>query len=338
VRAGPTTDPVSRGLEAVSVIDAGSNAGELAALCTALCWTGTAFCFQAAGRAIGSLTVNLLRLMLALVLLSLLGWALRGHAWPSDASAHAWVWLSISGLFGFALGDLCLFRAFVLLGARRSTLVMSLVPPMTACVGWVALVEVLSLGQITAIATAIALTVTGVILAVRERADAGTGVSTEHAPAEPGKGLLLALGGAVGQAAGLVLSKYGMGDYHPLAATQIRVTAGIAGFAVVFTAVGWWPRLWDARRSPRGLAFTALGALLGPVTGVTLSLYAVQHTATGVAASIMALTPILVIPVAAIVYRERVTARSVLGAMVAVVGVVLLFLLGGASNDGEGTM
>jgi drug/metabolite transporter (DMT)-like permease len=309
-----------------------SNTGELAALCTALCWTGTAFCFQAAGRAIGSLTVNLLRLMLALGLLSLLGWALRGQAWPGDASAHAWVWLSISGLIGFALGDLCLFRAFVLLGARRSTLVMSLVPPMTACIGWVALGEVLSLGQITAIA----LTVTGVILAVRERADthtgAGAGVSKEHAPAELGKGVLLALGGAVGQAAGLVLSKYGMGDYHALAATQIRVMAGIAGFAVVFTAVGWWPRLWDARRSPRGLAFTALGALLGPVTGVTLSLYAVQHTATGVAASIMAVTPILVIPVAAVVYRERVTARSVLGAMVAVVGVILLFLLDGASN------
>jgi drug/metabolite transporter (DMT)-like permease len=302
------------------MFDPASNAGELAALGTALCWTATAFCFQAAGRAIGSLTVNLLRLILALGLLSLLAWAMRGRPWPDDAGAHAWVWLSISGLIGFTLGDLCLFRAFVLLGARRSTLVMSLAPPMTAFAGWVALGEVLGLLQITAIA----LTVTGVILAVRERSAATPGA--EHAPAEPGKGVLLALGGAAGQAAGLVLSKYGMGTYPALPATQIRVMAGIAGFAVVFTAVRWWPRLWDARRSPRGLAFTSIGALLGPVTGVTLSLYAVQHTATGVAASIMAVTPILVIPVAAIVYRERITARSVLGTMVAVVGVVLLFL------------
>ena len=312
----------SRGPEAGSVIDPGSNTGELAALGTALCWTATAFCFQAAGRAIGSLTVNLLRLMLALALLSLLAWVMRGRAWPDDASAHAWLWLSISGLIGFAFGDLCLFRAFVLLGARRSTLVMSLVPPITAFIGWVALGEVLGLLQITAIA----LTVTGVILAVRQRSAGGAGVSKEHAPVELGKGVLLALGGAVGQAGGLVLSKHGMGDYHAMAATQIRVMAGIAGFTVVFTAARWWPRLWDARRSPRGLALTAIGALLGPVTGVTLSLYAVQHTATGVAASIMAVTPILVIPVAAIVYRERITARSVLGAMVAVVGVVLLFL------------
>jgi len=302
------------------VIDAGSNTGELAALCTALCWTGSAFFFQAAGRAIGSLTVNLLRLTLALALLSLLAWVMRGRALPSDASAHAWTWLTISGLIGFTFGDLCLFRAFVLLGARRSTLIMSLAPPITAFIGWVALGEVLDWLQITAIA----LTVTGVVLAVRERMNPGA--APEHPRSELGKGVLLALGGALGQAGGLVLSKHGMGSYHALPATQIRVLAGLAGFAVVFTAVGWWPRLWDARRSPRGLAFTAAGALLGPVTGVTLSLYAVQHTATGVAASIMAVTPILVIPVAAIVFRERITARSVLGSAVAVVGVVLLFL------------
>ena len=295
-----------------------SNAGELAALGAALCWTATAFCFQAAGRLIGSLAVNLLRLVLAMALLALLAWIMRGQAWPGDAGAHAWVWLSISGLVGFALGDLCLFRALVLLGARRSTLVMSMAPPITALIGWVALGEILGGLQITAIA----LTVAGVMLAVRER----TPAATEHTPGALGKGILLALGGALGQAVGLVLSKHGMGEYDALAATQIRVMAGIAGFAVMFTAVGWWPRLWDARRSPRGLALTAVGALLGPVAGVWLSLYAVQHTATGVAASIMAVTPLLVIPVAAVVYRERITSRAVLGTVVAVVGVILLFL------------
>lgn len=292
--------------------------GELAALATALCWTVSAFCFQSASRIVGSLAVNMLRLVLAFALLALVAWVMRGRAWPGDADAHAWTWLTISGLVGFTFGDLCLFRAFVLLGARRATLVMSLAPPIAAFIGWVALGEVLGLLQITAIA----LTVAGVILAVRERSEG----AAEHTPAELGKGVLLAMGGALGQAAGLVLSKHGMGSYHALAATQIRVLAGIAGFAVVFTAVGWWPRLWDARRSPRGVAFSAAGALLGPVTGVSLSLYAVQHTVTGVAASIMAVTPILVIPVAAVVYRERITPRSVLGAAVAVVGVILLFL------------
>lgn len=294
-----------------------ANAGELAALATALCWTGAAFFFQSASHRIGSLAVNLLRLVVALPLLSLAAWALRGSAWPGDAGAHAWTWLAISGLVGFTFGDVCLFRAFVLMGARRATLVMSLVPPITALLGWLVLGERLGWLEITAIA----LTAAGVILAVRERSEAAAEV-----PVELGKGVLLATGGALGQAVGLVLSKHGMGSYDALAATQIRVMAGIAGLVAVFLAVGWWPRLWDARRSPGGVGFMAAGALLGPVLGVSLSLYAVQHTATGVAASIMAVTPILVIPVAAIAYRERITARSVLGAVTAVVGVILLFL------------
>lgn len=304
------------------MIELASHIGELAALGTAVCWTGTAFSFEAAGRAIGSLPVNLLRLVLALGLLSLVTWAVRGLPLPTDASVHAWWWLGISGLVGFAFGDLCLFRAFVDLGARLSTVVMSLVPPLAALIGWLILDETLTPVQIAAIA----LTVIGVATAVRERPATPAPAHLAHTPRQLGKGLLLALGGALGQAAGLVLSKHGMGSYDALAATQIRVIAGVAGFTVVFTVAGWWPRLWAARRSPRGLAFTGLGAVLGPVAGVSLSLYAVQHTATGVAASIMAVTPILVIPVAAVVHRERVTARSMLGALLAVLGVLLLFL------------
>lgn len=297
-----------------------SHAGELAALATAMCWAGTAFSFEAAGRAIGSLVVNLLRLVLGLILLSLLAWIVRGQPLPLDASAQAWTWLSISGLVGFTFGDLCLFRAFVLLGARRASLMMSMTPPIAALIGWLLLGETLAALQIAAIAC----TVTGVAMAVRERRPVAP-VHLERTPREIGLGVLLGLGGALGQSLGLVLSKYGMGSYHAMAATQIRIMAGMAGFALVFTIIGWWPRCWAARKNPRGLAFTALGALLGPVSGVSLSLYAVQHTATGVAASIMAVTPILVIPVAAIVYREAITVRSVLGALLAVAGVILLF-------------
>lgn len=300
--------------------DVTAHIGELAALGTALCWTGTAFSFEAAGRAIGSLVVNLLRLVLALALLSLIAWIARGQALPLDAGAHAWTWLSVSGLVGFTFGDLCLFRAFVLLGARRASVIMSMAPPITAIIGWLLLGETLAAIEIAAIAC----TVTGVAMAVHERRPAAP-VHLERTPRELGLGVLLGLGGALGQAAGLVLSKYGMGSYHALAATQIRVIAGIAGFALVFTIIGWWPRCRAALASPRGLAFTGLGALLGPVAGVSLSLYAVQHTATGVAASIMAVTPILVIPVAAIVYREAITTRSVIGALLAVAGVILLF-------------
>lgn len=295
-----------------------SRIGELAALATAVCWCASTLFFSEAGKRMGSLVANLVRLILAVVLLSLAAWLMRGMFLPTDASAHQWLWLVLSGLVGFTLGDMCLFRAFVVLGPRLSTLVMSLVPPLTAVLGWLALGETLSGIEILGIAV----TVMGVAMSVTERHASAPGPE----PRQLGRGLLLALGGALGQAGGLVLSKHGMGTYSPLAATQIRAMAGLMGFALVFSVIGWWPRVWAARSSPAGLACAALGAVFGPVVGVSLALYAVQHTATGVASSIMSITPVLILPLVAVVYKEHITVRGMLGASVAIGGVLLLFL------------
>lgn len=141
------------------------HAGELAALGTAVCWVATALSFEAAGRRVGSLTVNLVRLVLAVGMLAAANWLRRGLPLPTDATAHAWLWLTVSGLVGFTFGDLCLFRAFVVLGARLSTLVMSLVPPLTAMIGWLVLGEVLALRDLLGMS----LTLGGVVWAVAER-------------------------------------------------------------------------------------------------------------------------------------------------------------------------
>jgi drug/metabolite transporter (DMT)-like permease len=101
-----------------------SHAGELAALATACCWMASSLAFQGAGRRVGSLPVNLIRLIMALVPLGAYTWVTRGSVLPMDASPRAWMWLSLSGLVGFAVGDLCLFRAFVLVGARISMLII----------------------------------------------------------------------------------------------------------------------------------------------------------------------------------------------------------------------
>ena len=139
-------------------------------------------------------------------------------------------------------------------------------------------------------------------------------------------GVALGFGGAVGQAGGLVLSKLGMGDYDPFAATQIRVLAGTAGYVLLFFALHRWGRVARAFADRRALGYTAVGAVFGPFLGVSLSLAAVQLTLTGVAASIMAITPVLIIPVLVLHRRERVGVGGVLGALLAVAGVVLLFL------------
>jgi len=296
--------------------------GPLAALGTAFCWVFSMLGFAAAGRRVGSLTVNLVRLPIAFALLMAWGAASRGHAVPDDASGHAWLWLSVSGLVGFTFGDLCLFRAFVVLGPRLSALVMSLAPPIAAVTGWLLLDEGLALRDVLGIG----LTVCGIAWAALEphgpAREAARGPLRERVSAG---GLLLAFGGAVGQGGGLVLSKLGLAGYDPFSGTQIRVVAGFIGFAVVFSVLGWWRRVPAALRDRRALWYTSVGAFFGPFLGVSLSLLAVQHTAAGIAASIMSTTPILIIPAVVVLHRERVGVAGVGGAVLAVAGVALLF-------------
>jgi drug/metabolite transporter (DMT)-like permease len=290
-------------------------AGEIAGLGTAVCWTVTALAFESAGKRIGSMAVNQIRLFIAFALLVGLCWARRGLPLPLDATAHNWIWLSISGLVGFTFGDLCLFRALVVVGSRVATLMMAMAPPFAALVGWIFLGERLSLMDVGGMS----LTITGIVIVVLERRPDTEGKL-------PVLGIVLGLLGALGQAVGLVLSKYGMGSYDAFASTQIRIMAGIVGFSAIFLVTGWWPRVLRGLRDGEAMKGTALGAFFGPFLGVSLSLIAVKYTYAGVAATLMALAPVLVIAPAAIINKERVTARAVVGALIAVAGTALLFL------------
>jgi len=308
--------------------------GEIAALGTAFCWAGSSLSFTAAGKRIGSVPLNIIRLFMAFGMLSAYLWIVRGLPLPTDASADTWFWLGLSGLAGFTFGDLFLFRALVLLEARMAMLIMTLSPPMAAIMAWVALGEGLGPWSWLGIAT----TVGGVALVVTERhADSPGSVVAQrgivvprdrHVPRRISPaGVAMAGLGAIGQAAGLVLSKKGIASYDDAAAaTQIRCIAGIAGFVVLFTIAGWWPRVTKALRHRSGMGLAMLGSAIGPFIGVTLSLVAVRNAPTGIAATIMAISPILLIPTAAWIHKERITWRAVAGAFLAVGGVAMLFV------------
>lgn len=295
--------------------------GELAALTTAVCWATSSIAFTRAGRRIGALSLNLLRLGLACIFAITLSTVRLGAPLPQGATPEQWMWLSLSGLVGFVLGDLCLFRAFVALGPRLSLLLMATAPPMTAVLGWLFLGE-----RLTAVDLAgMGLTLAGIAwVLLAQPAPAGP-IGQEPRAMSMGTGVLLGLGGALGQAGGLVLSKHGMADYDAFAATQIRIFAGIVGFAAIYTAVGWWPRFFAALRDRPAVRLAAFGATLGPFLGVSFSLLAVQNTEAGVAASIMATTPILIIPLSAWLDREKIRWPDLAGAVLAIAGVALLF-------------
>lgn len=295
-----------------------AHAGELAALITAGLWTVAAISFEQASRKIGSLSVNLLRLSLALVFLSFYNWMTRGHFLPMDATPQAWFWLFISGLMGIWAGDLCLFKAFVLIGARKSMLIYSLAPPLAALIGWMVLGEQLGLKDWTGMA----LTIGGVSWVILERSPNGGDKASETKTS----GIVLAVLAALGQAGGLVISKYGMKDYDPFASTQIRIIAGLVGFALLMTLLRRWSELSFALKNRPALAWTGTGAFFGTFLGISLAMSAIQLTKTGIAATIMATVPILIIPPAMLFFKERVNLRAVLGAFLAVSGVALLFL------------
>lgn len=296
--------------------------GELAALGTAVCWTASSLAFTAAARRVGALALNPIRLIFALAFLTPFCWIRRGTPLPLDAGADVWSWLTVSGLVGFVVGDLALFRAFVLVGPRTAMLVMSLVPPIAALLGWLWLGERLGLADLAGMAV----TLGGVAWVVMERQPQQQGEGAAPVPRTTGEGFGLALLGALGQAVGLVLSKLGMQGYDPFASTQIRILAALAGYAVIFAAIRAWGRVFTALKDRPGMAYAAAGAVAGPFLGVSLSLLAVQHTQTGVAATIMSTTPVLIIPAVLVLRLERVSPRAALGAAVAVGGVALLWL------------
>lgn len=301
--------------------------GEIAALLTALCWTVTAMAFESAGKRVGALSLNLIRLVIGLIFLAIYN-AIFNDGFLPSATGYQWFWLVLSGVVGFVLGDLFLFRAFILIGARISMLIMALVPPIAALIGWITLGEMLSGMEFLGMG----ITLFGIVLVMSTKLDLKKDGFEKKPKGKMPKmgpivvGSLLALGGAVGQAAGLVLSKKGMQSMNAFEATQIRIMAGVVGFAIVITIFKRWGHLLGALKDLKAMKFMTIGSFTGPFLGVSFSLLAVQHTDTGVAATLMALTPVMIIPPAILLNKERIKVIEIIGATISIAGVALFFL------------
>lgn len=292
--------------------------GELAALATAFFWTVTALSFEFASKRVGSLAVNMIRLTFAFLLLSVFSYFSRGMFLPLDASPHAWLWLALSGLIGLVLGDYFLFKAYNIISSRIAMLFMTLVPPMTAFIGWLLLGEKMSLLHISGMF----LTVGGILLAIFTRPEDGKRIRLSY----PVKGILYALIGAAGQAGGLVLSKYGMGTYNAFAASHIRIITAVIGYALIIIVLGKSSLIRNAVHDRKSMKTIALGSFFGPFLGISFSLLAVKYTETGIAATIMAIVPILIIPPSIVMFKQKFTWLEIAGAFISVAGVVMMFL------------
>ena len=295
--------------------------GQIAALATAFCWSFTSIQFTQAGRRVGSSVANRVRLILAVVFLSLAHLLAYRSPWPVGVEPFRWGWLGISGVMGLVLGDGSLFQSFVLIGPRRGMLMMTLAPVIGALIAWIWLGEVLQPVQIGAIL----LTVGGIAWVVSEgNQEQETSVEGRK---QYGLGVLFGLGGATGQALGLVMAKQGMvGEYPALSATLIRMLVATGVIWAVALVRGQARESLRAFRDRKTMASLIGGSLTGPVVGVWLSLVAVQRAPVGIASALMAMSPIILIPLTRWLFQESITSRSVAGTVIALSGATVLFL------------
>ncbi|MBQ8009002.1 MAG: DMT family transporter [Bacteroidaceae bacterium] len=308
--------------------------GETISLVVAFSWTITALCSEVASKRLGALQLNVIRMLLSLCLLGATLWIFTGAPFPQYADGRAWFWLLMSGLVGYVFGDYCLFNSYILIGSRFGQLFMTLAPPTAALASWMILGEHLHLqawlGMIV--------TLSGIGMSVLNK-----GNKESHHKVElklPLKGVLFGIGAGVGQGLGLVLSKLGMNYYEagvpegmdavnnllPFASTFIRAIAGSMGFLCIMALRKEFNTLPVALRDGKGMK-AALGATLtGPFIGVSLSLMAVQYTEAGIASTLMALTPVLIIWPAHLLFKQEVKPLEIVGAVISVIGASLFFL------------
>lgn len=307
--------------------------GEIISLSVAVSWTITALFADKASRRLGSMTANVVRLSLATFFLAILLWLTVGRPYPVFADGKTWLWLALSALVGYVFGDWCLFNSYLCIGARFGQLFMTLAPPMAAVAGRIILGETLSWKAWIAMGV----TLCGIAISILSRGE------DHHVKLSlPVKGILLGLGAGLGQGVGLVLSKVGMQHYEaavpaeapalmgtmlPFASTLIRAVVGGAGFLLLMTLQKGLPELRKAAGDRTGMGYALIMTLFGPVIGVSLSLMAVQYTDAGIASTLMALTPVLILLPCAFIYRQKIRPKEIAGVCVSMLGVALFFLL-----------
>ncbi len=298
----------------------------IAAFLTTLLFAISAICGHRTSRQIGGVEANFWRIALATIFLTI--WA---NTFGSGF-AGAPEWFMLSGLVGIGLGDSAYFQALPRLGSRRTVLlVQCLTAPFAALIEWLWLGSKLNLPEIFCIA----IILTGVAVAL---------APGDHLKIEPRQlkiGVFASVVSAIGGAIGAVLIRKAFAVAH---ANGVFPDAGTTGYqrllgGILFPALAlilfkWssahahgamfeektlavsrekWRRIWP---------WVLANALAGQTLGVTCMQWALAQTNAAIVMAIIALTPIFLLPMTRIIEGEKIGVRSLVGAVIAVAGVI----------------
>jgi drug/metabolite transporter (DMT)-like permease len=308
----------------------------LAALLTTVLWAVSAVCGARSARLVGGTEANFWRLVCATVLLGL--WA---HLFGQGLGGVSFPLFLLSGIVGVG-ADVFLFQSYPLLGARLSLLIVQCGAALTgAVVEWLWRGARLTGWQIAASATILA----GVALAL---------APGKH-PAAPRRqlraGIAFSAAGAFGTGFGAVLSRQAYaaagkaGQYisAPTAGYQ-RLVGGLMVSGVCLLAVACRRRLAPespvppdglsrAGRWRRAWPWVLATAVAGQTLGVSCYQWALSTTHTGLVLAIVSAASLVIIPLSSIMEGEKMTRRSICGAVIAVAGIIVLVTV--TANHGK---
>ena len=297
--------------------------GELAGIATALLWAFGSLMFAAAGRRVGSSAVNEIRLLIALPLILVAHWIVFGVVWPQGLATHRTTYLALSGFVGLAIGDLFYFHCLMILGPRIGALLMATAPALTVVLAWIFTKQRLAAMQLGGIIV----TSLGIMLVLGDRRGRREWTSEANS-AKRRLAVITGLLAAVGQASGNVLSELGAVGSGPeipaLSSITIRMSAGTAGIVAISILSGNVRKSAAALRDVKAMQLILMAVAIGPTLGVWLFQVSIQRTNASIAAILVALVPIFMIPIGRVAYGSRPSVLALIGTVIAFAGTFLV--------------
>ncbi|MCP4846953.1 MAG: DMT family transporter [Verrucomicrobiaceae bacterium] len=268
------------------------------------------------------ISANFYRLLIACVILG----CLTAVFHPGSFHPHASLWLALSGMIGFGIGDIALFAALSRIGSRLTILIIfSLSAIVGACSDYLFLSDPIGLWE----CGAIILILGGLAIAL---------LSSEGPELRQGSfrvGIIAALLAGIGQGIGVSISRHaeiiaessGV-TINGLSQAFQRVSAGLLCLALVWMWKRTRGKLSQAKSTRCTIAkWLILAAISGPVLGVSCLQQSLKTLTSGEAMAVTATSPLLLIPLAYLFEGERIRPLSLFGACLGVGGVIVMALV-----------
>lgn len=290
--------------------------GEFFALFTAISWTFSSLTFGKISKEYDTQVANFLRVTIGTIMVGFVCLFGSRHLFlPTDVTWENLKIISLSGFIGMFLGDLFLFKAYNMIGARVTMLIMALSPIIVSIIDFLFLSVTLYPIQIFAIL----ITCLGIILVIFKTEDKKISLGFSV------KGLFYAFLATLGQSLGVILTKLGSTTYDSLATSQIRLGVAIFFFGALVLYEGKSKETIKMITSKRALSLLLIGTFFS-VFGIAALIEAFKSANASIASTISSTSPIIMIPCSILFYKEKIRKNEIIGAIISVVGLSIFFL------------